>query len=227
MRADAIPIPPAMTACRPAVDRITPHPIAGNGVRSVVLRAARRGRSCAGSSGRTHPRGFTFLELVVALVLGGVLLGLALPGYHTVIADLELRDRVAALTHALAFARSEALKRGRRVDLCPSGDGVHCADDGRWERGWITFADSDGDGDRGDAEAVLKVEPAAAPAVSVRGNRPVHDYVSYTGFGQTRMVNGALQMGTFTVCRSGRKAVEVVLASGGRVRVARTAVGCP
>lgn len=176
---------------------------------------------------RRGPRGFTFLELLVALAIGGLLLILALPGYHTAIADLELRDRVTALTNALAFARGEALKRGARVDVCPSADGTHCADDGRWERGWITFADLDGDGDRGDDEPVVRVEPASQPRISVRGNRPVRDYVSYTGFGHTRMANGALQMGTFTICRAGRNAVEVVLANGGRVRVARTTVACP
>ncbi|MCC6868475.1 MAG: GspH/FimT family pseudopilin [Burkholderiales bacterium] len=179
------------------------------------------------SAARCAPSGFTFLELIVALTIGGILLTLALPGYHTVIADLELRDRVTALTNALAFARGEALKRGVRVDVCPSADGTRCADDGRWERGWITFADTDGDGDRGDDEPLLRVEPASQPRISVRGNRPVRDYVSYTAFGHTRMASGALQMGTFTVCRSGRPAVEVVLANGGRVRVARTGVTCP
>jgi len=172
-------------------------------------------------------RGFTFLELIVALVIGGILLALGLPTYHTVIADLELRDRVEALTNAMAFARGEALKRGLRVNLCPSADGRHCAEDGRWEQGWILFPDVDADGDRGDDEPVIRVEPRSRQGVSVRGNRPLKDYVSYTGLGQTRMANGALQMGTFTVCRSGRNAVEVVLANGGRVRVARTGARCP
>lgn len=172
-------------------------------------------------------RGFTFLELVTALTIGAILLALAIPAYHTVIADLELRDRVEALTNAMAFARSEALKRGQRVNLCPSGDGRRCAEDGHWEAGWILFPDTDVDGERGEHETVIRVEARSRPGVSVRGNRPVHDYVSYTYFGQTRMTSGALQMGTFTVCRSGRNAMQVVLANGGRVRVAKTTMRCP
>lgn len=171
--------------------------------------------------------GFTFLELVVALAIAAALLALAAGGYHTVLPDLELRERVQALTHAMAHARAEALKRGQRVNLCPSGDGAVCAEDGRWEQGWILFADLDADGLRSDDEPVLRVEPRSRPTVSMRGNRPVQDYVSYTHFGQTRLASGALQMGTFTVCRSGRPAVQVVLANGGRVRVARTASTCP
>jgi hypothetical protein len=41
------------------------------------------------------------------------------------------------------------------------------------------------------------------------------------------MANGALQMGTFTVCRHGARAVDVVLANGGRVRVSRSGAACP
>jgi len=163
----------------------------------------------------------------VGLAIASLLLGLGLPTYHRVVADMELRDRVEALTNALAMARSEAIKRGSRVNLCPSGDGRHCAADGRWEQGWITFADANGDGERDDDELIVRVEAPARRTISLRGNRPVRDYVSYTGVGQTRMANGALQMGTFIVCRSGRNAVEVVLANGGRARVARTAAHCP
>jgi uncharacterized protein YjhX (UPF0386 family) len=41
------------------------------------------------------------------------------------------------------------------------------------------------------------------------------------------MLNGALQMGTFTVCRSGQRALHVVLANSGRVRTERTDIPCP
>ena len=47
---------------------------------------------------------------------------------------------------------------------------------------------------------------AAAPGITIRGNLPVADYVSYTSLGYARRTDGALQMGTFTVCRTGHKA---------------------
>ncbi len=58
-------------------------------------------------------------------------------------------------------------------------------------------------------------------------NRPVDDYVSYTSLGQARMLNGALQMGTFVVCRRGQRALHVVLANTGRVRIEKTTDRCP
>ena len=172
-------------------------------------------------------RGFTFLEFMAALAIAALLAAVGLPSYRAWIDDAEVRDRVEALVYAMSLARAEAIKRQGRVNLCPSDDGTHCASGGRWEAGWIVFADDNRDGHRDPGEPLVRVEPAARPGITVRGNKPVTDYVSYTSFGHTRMMNGALQMGTFTVCRTGRRAVEVVLANGGRVRVNRTKIACP
>ena len=176
---------------------------------------------------RPAASGLTLLEALVSLALGGILLMLGVPAYRAWIADLEMRDRIEALVVTMGRARSEAIKRQTRVALCPSGDGRSCASGGRWERGWIVFADVNDDGDRDTDETILAVEPASRPGITIRGNRPVSQYISYTYYGMTRMTNGALQMGTLTVCRSGSKQVDVVLANGGRVRVDRTRSRCP
>jgi type IV fimbrial biogenesis protein FimT len=89
------------------------------------------------------------------------------------------------------------------------------------------FADLNDDGDRDPDETIVAVEPSSFRGITIRGNKPVSQYVSYTSYGHTRMTNGALQMGTLTVCRSGSDAVDVVLANGGRVRVDRTKIKCP
>ncbi|MEO9136354.1 MAG: type IV fimbrial biogenesis protein FimT, partial [Casimicrobiaceae bacterium] len=70
-------------------------------------------------------------------------------------------------------------------------------------------------------------ERRAAPGITIRGNRPVADYVSYTSFGHARRFDGALQMGTFTVCRPGHRARKVILANSGRARIEASPDGCP
>jgi type IV fimbrial biogenesis protein FimT len=73
---------------------------------------------------------------------------------------------------------------------------------------------------------VLEVNAGAPHGITVTANRPVEDYVSYTNLGQARMLSGALQMGTFVVCRHGQNALHVVLANTGRVRVEKTSDRC-
>jgi type IV fimbrial biogenesis protein FimT len=171
--------------------------------------------------------GVTLIEMLVALAIGGILLVLAVPGYRAWIADMEVRDRVEALVETLSFARAEALKRNHRVNLCPSADLRECATNGVWETGWLIYSDADDDTAPDPDSLLIRVVGPARPGITIRGNRPVADYVSYTSVGHTRMRNGALQMGTFTVCRQGSSAIQVVLANGGRVRVDRTRIACP
>lgn len=165
--------------------------------------------------------GLTLLELLVALAISGILLFTGVPGLGAWHLEQQLGDRADALLHALDFARSEAIKRGGRVDVCPGTTG--CAGTPMpWEGGWTIVP-------HGSAGAALLLarERAAAPGVTIRGNRPVADYVSYTGLGFARRIDGALQMGSFTVCRAGHRARKVILANSGRARIERTMEACP
>jgi type IV fimbrial biogenesis protein FimT len=173
---------------------------------------------------RSTPRrhGFTLLDLMVALAIAGVILALGVPGLGAWMTEQALQDRADALLHALDLARSEAVKRGARVDVCPGA--TACAGGGAlaWEGGWAIIADAD----RGGASTLAR-ERAAAPGITIRGNRPVADYVSYTSAGHARRFDGALQMGTFTVCRPGHRARKVILANSGRARIETSPDACP
>ncbi len=170
---------------------------------------------------------FTLIELVVSLAILGALVALAVPSYRSWIAEAQQRNAARALIEALHFARGEAIKRGVRVNLCKSMDGVACSISGGWESGWLMFADADRSGAIDGAEGVIVVERSAPTDITIIGNQPVDDYVSYTGLGTARMLNGALQMGTFTVCKPGLPALDVVLAHSGRARMQKTAAPCP
>jgi type IV fimbrial biogenesis protein FimT len=166
-------------------------------------------------------RGFTLLELLVALAIAGIVLGVGVPGLGSWIADQQLQERADALLRALDFARSEAIRRGARVDVCPAGGA--CPDGPRpWDGGWIVVSDAA----RASDAAPLTRERPAPSGITVRGNRPVADYVSYTSAGQARRLDGALQMGTFTVCRSGHRARKVILANSGRARIEASGEAC-
>lgn len=172
--------------------------------------------------------GFSLIELLIAVTLLGVSIIAAGPSYRNWIAKLELADHAHFLAGTLNRARSEAIKTGYRVNLCRTRDRRQCADDpGGWELGWILFVDENQDGEIGTDETVIASEGPPAKEITVRGNRPVADYVSYTSLGHARMLSGALQMGTFVVCRPGQDALQVVLAASGRARVQTTKQRCP
>jgi type IV fimbrial biogenesis protein FimT len=126
----------------------------------------------------------------------------------------------------LDLARSEAIKHGYRVNLCKSSDKRLCTDDGGWEQGWLLFVDENHSGQVDDDESVLHREGPAGNEITMRGNRPVEDYVSFTSLGHARLLSGALQMGTFVLCKPGQNALQVVLANSGRARIDRTTDRC-
>ena len=171
--------------------------------------------------------GMTLIELLVALAIVGVVLSASLPNWGGFLAEREQRDLAEALMQTLVHARSEAIKRGTRVDVCPGAGTACAADPAGWESGWFVFADNDRNGIKDIAEPVIARTPVTSPGVTIRGNRPVADYVSYTSLGQARRIDGALQMGSFTVCRAGLSARKVILASSGRVRIAGSTEACP
>jgi type IV fimbrial biogenesis protein FimT len=171
--------------------------------------------------------GFTLVEVLIGLAVAAGLLTMAAGALGAWIPRAQQRNQAEALVQALHHARSEAIKRGHRVGLCPSADGATCDAAGRWELGWLLFDDPDHDGDRRAGEAIVRVEARAGNGITVRGNRPVAGYVSFTAQGLARLASGALQMGTFTVCKPGLDTLEVVLANGGRPRVQEVPLRCP
>jgi type IV fimbrial biogenesis protein FimT len=187
--------------------------------RPFAAASSARGRGCAG--------GFTLVELLAALGIAALLLVMGSATVGTWIPRYQQRNAAEALAGALQRARGEALKRNERVDLCASLDHVTCDAAGRWQAGWIVFVDENRNGVRDAAEPLVHVETPAGANIDVTGNKPVATYVSYTPFGHTRLNSGALQMGTFTVCKTGLTAIQVVLANGGRPRIQEVPIPCP
>jgi type IV fimbrial biogenesis protein FimT len=165
------------------------------------------------------------LELLVAMTVTSILLLLALPAGADWLRAYRQMNQAQALARTLDVARSEAIKHNGRVNVCKSADLRECTRGGGWEAGWVMFADGDDDGLVGDS-VIVGTEPRSPADITIGGNAPVAEYVSYTAMGMARTRSGALQMGTFTVCSKGQKALHVVLAESGRVRIEKTTVRC-
>lgn len=80
--------------------------------------------------------GFTLIELMIVLVIGGVLLGMAVPSFNTVIRNNRLTTEANNLVTAFNIARSEAIGRRTNITVCPSSDQATCTGGG-WHQGWV------------------------------------------------------------------------------------------
>jgi type IV fimbrial biogenesis protein FimT len=162
--------------------------------------------------------GLTLVELLVTMAVAAVLLGIGMPAFGNLVQDTRLTTTTNRLVSALHLARSEAVRHNARVTLCNSADGTYCAAAGGWDQGWIVFLDTGGTGTRTEHDPLLAVGDAATDGVIITGNTPVQRYVSYIGLGATRRANGALQMGTITLC-AGEAGRQIVISRTGRTRV--------
>ena len=83
-------------------------------------------------------RGFTLIELMVTIAVGGILISMAVPAFN----DFVLNDRdigqINSLVASFNFARSEAIKLNTGgIQICPSADGLNCSGTAQWGNGWI------------------------------------------------------------------------------------------
>jgi type IV fimbrial biogenesis protein FimT len=179
------------------------------------------------AASRTRCRGFTLVELLVAAAIVATLLAAGTPAFYEWLGAYELANQAKHLAETMTRARTEAIRTNHRVSVCKSPDQRQCADGGSWEQGFVVFVDENGNGRVDAGERILEIDGRSARGITITANRPVDDYVSYTSLGSARMLSGALQMGTFTLCRRGQRQMHVVLANSGRVRTERTTSICP
>lgn len=160
--------------------------------------------------------GYTLVELVVTLAVGALLLTLAIPTFTSVVLDSRLTAAVNRFVHGMYVARQAALESGMDITLCRSPGGRQCTTAGRWDTGFIIFANRDGDDpprvDPG--EPILQVEGALAGPL-ILANRSAFVFRPWG-----RSVNG-----TFTVCdrRGDTRARAVVVSYTGRPRATSAA----
>jgi type IV fimbrial biogenesis protein FimT len=82
---------------------------------------------------------------MIAVTVLAILLSIGIPTFSDVIRNNRTAATTNTLVTSLNFARSEAMKRGVPVTICPANDAVNPTDcDGNsngWDKGWLVFSD--------------------------------------------------------------------------------------
>ena len=76
----------------------------------------------------------------------GTLIAVSLPNFQDTMANNVINSQAKLFITTLNLARSEVIKRGTNVGICPSNDGLDC-DAASGSARWIVFVDVNGDAD--------------------------------------------------------------------------------
>lgn len=162
-----------------------------------------------------NPVGFTLIELLTTLAVGCILMAIAAPSMHSVMARSKVAAANNSMIGALHFARHHAVEFGVRTVLCPSRDGQRCDDSQHWENGWLVATDRNGDNqpDRGPVAVDMPLPPGIV-VLSSAGRT----HVRYQADGSAPGSNLSM-----IVCQHGDAddALRIVVSNSGRVRKAK------
>ena len=157
----------------------------------------------------TIERGFTLTELVLTLAIAGILAALAAPAFTDFIADNRLITQTNDFIADLNLARTESVKRNRRVTVCKSDNPLaadptcNVANDSNWSNGWVVFVDENSNGQRTTNETIIK-RTGPLDGTMLLYPRTIDTtitlYVSYIPRGVTQVVGGGTQNGIFRLC---------------------------
>jgi type IV fimbrial biogenesis protein FimT len=119
------------------------------------------------------PRGITLLELLMTIAVAGIVAGVGAPWWTRIIAGNERLAATNQLVGLIQRARSEAIKSGKEVVLCPDNGTGGCLDgDGAWSNGYTLFLNAQrGRPWRPDDAGGLLARGRWPGQISVHGNR--------------------------------------------------------
>ena len=160
-------------------------------------------------------RGFSLIEIMTALGIAAVLLGVAVPNFSALIEKQGFNTAHNDLAAAFHFARSLAVTERQQTIVCPSTDAQSCNSPSVWDHGWIVFVDGNRNKQRDAGEPVRRAEQREHEHIGIRtsGSRPLVLFRPNGGSGGTNM--------SLRLCNpDGDPVSALVLNNNGRLRKA-------
>jgi len=163
------------------------------------------------------------MELMITLTIAGVLLTVGVPSLIQFIQDSRRNAQASDLALTLQFAKSEAIKRNARVNVCAVAGATTACNGGAtaWTDGWQAFVDANDNCVVDGGDILLRAWPALDG-----GNT-----LCFSGGDRVRVQNTGMSPGsngTFRICdsRGPSQARGLVISNQGRTRSA-TVAACP
>lgn len=177
----------------------------------------------------THA-GFTLIEFMVAAAVAAMLLAAALPSYQSSMMNNRMTAETNRLVADIQLARSEAMKRGTAVIICPSAEPAAVSptcSPGNWAGGWLVFASGDANAlFTPGTDTLIKVAKITAHGMLIGANTAGNDDVRFRADASTNETGTTV---TLTLCdnRGANYGKRIEIPPMGRPRLAATLSSCP
>lgn len=133
---------------------------------------------------RAAQAGFTFIELMLTIVVVAVLASLAGPSMYEFVLNSRLTGTANEVLRTFQNARSEAVKRQRSVVVCmtanPKEAQPECATSNI--SGWITFQDDNNDWERAETEPLIETNTFESSKVFMLADESLRVSFASSGF---------------------------------------------
>ena len=190
----------------------------------------RLGRHTYYKSKQNIYRGVTLVELLVTLSIMAILSAIAIPSFSSMVQDFAISGQVNSMNADVRYARSEAMKRGINVVLCPSADPLAttptCSGTS-WRTGWIIFVDSNNNAASDAGELLLRRQESLSDKSG--GITATQNSISLTRDGRLPATNAtASVVVTFLSTGSGssQQSKFLCISTNGRPKAVKKASEC-
>lgn len=157
-------------------------------------------------------RGITLIEQIMVVAIMAILVSVATPSLHHLVARNQVRTAQMDFIGALQHAREAAITSGQPVVFCPTHDAQRCSGETRWDHGWLLAHDRNHDN-----------QPDQQPLYSTAGYSSKLRVYSSAGRRNVRFHPDGSAAGsnlTLLICdpSQAEHVLSVVVSNSGRVR---------
>ena len=111
--------------------------------------------------------GFTMMELLIVIGIVGIVAAVGASSFKYVTASNRIASEINALLADMRYARSEAIRQGLPVTVCPTTNNTSCSSSSpSWQSGWMVFSDPTGTQTLATGSQPLRTQAAFSTAYS-------------------------------------------------------------
>ncbi|HHQ4798054.1 GspH/FimT family pseudopilin [Aeromonas veronii] len=165
--------------------------------------------------------GFTLMELMIAIALGVILLGIGIPSLSNLLGSNNLATQEKSLLNHLNYARQQAISNQQTVTLClttTSGTAEECVTGGATRL--LVFIDSNSDQKLNGSETTLTASPEFPAELAISADAQA---LRFTPDGTITSDSEVI----FSLCVSGEKGIEIAIMPAGRAHSQASGAVCP